>query len=262
MANFQNNALTDTGRSLLAHVGMGAVFTPTRVVLGSGYMPAGKTPRTMAAVANPVKSLPINRKKRTNDAKLIVGGVYSNQDITTEWKFRELALYAKAVYEDGTEVAECLYSYGNAGDSADTMPAYTSGQPVERQMDLVAYIGNDAKVDLTIASGVYLTREEAEELVETIFEYASKSFTGVISANWFGDAAPFTQTVTINGILPTMRQVHIKPVYSSDNEIRIKENNAWNMINDANVTAENSITFTCFKKKPDTAINISVEVTA
>lgn len=97
MAKFQNNAITDNGRALLSHVQMGAVFTPTKIVLGSGYIPPGKTARTMTEVASPVKELPITKKQRTNDAKAIFGGVYSNQDITQDWYFRELALYAKAV---------------------------------------------------------------------------------------------------------------------------------------------------------------------
>ena len=168
MANFQNNAITDVGRSLLSHIQMGAVFTPTKIVVGSGYMPPGKTARTMTDVVTPVKNLAINKKERTNDAKAIFGGVYSNQDISKDWYFRELALYAKAVYPDGTEIPECLYSYGNAGDQADLMPAYTSGQPVERQMDLVVYVGNDAKVDLTIESGVYMTKEQAENLISEV----------------------------------------------------------------------------------------------
>lgn len=168
MANFQNNAITDNGRTLLSHVQMGAAFTPTKIVVGSGYMPPGKTARTMTAVVTPVKNLTINKKERTNDGKAIFGGVYSNQDIAQDWHFRELALYAKAVYDDGREIAEVLYSYGNAGDQADLMPAYASGQPVERQMDLVVYVGNDSKVDLTIESGVYLTREQLEEALKDV----------------------------------------------------------------------------------------------
>lgn len=168
MANFQNNDITDGGRVLLSHVHMGAVFTPTRIVLGSGTIPAGKTARTMTAVVTPVKELTINKKQRTPDGMFIVGGVYSNQDITQDWHFRELALYAKAVYPDGQEIAEVLYSYGNAGSIADLMPAYTTGQVVEREMSLVVYIGSDAKVDLTIESNVYVTQNQVTEILESI----------------------------------------------------------------------------------------------
>lgn len=165
MANFQNNAITDSGRNLLSHVQMGAVFTPTKIVLGSGYLSGGTTPRTATAVVTPVKTLTINKKKRANDGTVTIGGMYSNRDVSEDFYFRELALYAKAVYGDGREIAEVLYSYGNAGDAAELMPAYSSGQPVERQMDLVVYIGNDSKVNLAIESGVYITVDQLMEYV-------------------------------------------------------------------------------------------------
>ena len=168
MANFQNNAITDAGRNLLSHVQMGAVFEPTRIVLGSGYLPAGTTTRTITAVVTPVKTLTINKKKRANDGTVTIGGVYSNQDVSTSFYFRELGLYAKATYEDGTEVPEVLYSYGNAGDAAELMPAYSSGRPVERQMDIVTYIGNDTAVNLTIDSGVYVTQGELNEAIQSV----------------------------------------------------------------------------------------------
>lgn len=171
MANFSNNAITDAGRGLFAEVQAGAVFIPTRIVIGSGEMPAGKTPKTMTAVASPVASLAINKKERTPDGKAIYGGVYSNRDITTAFYFRELALYAKAEYRDENgnvlrSVPEVLYSYGNAGSTADFMPAYSTNTVVERQMDLVVYVGNDTAIDLTIESGIYVTRDEFDLAME------------------------------------------------------------------------------------------------
>lgn len=171
MSNFSNNAITDVGRSLFAEVQAGAVFIPTRIVIGSGELPSGKTPATMTAVVTPVASLSINKKERTPDGKAIYGGVYSNKDITEPFYFRELSLYAKAEYRDATgavtkTVPECLYSYGNAGSSADYMPAYSTSTVVERQMDLVVYVGNDTQIDLTIASGVYVTMERFMNAIE------------------------------------------------------------------------------------------------
>lgn len=171
MGNFSNNAITDVGRSLFAEVQAGAVFIPTRIVIGSGEMPTGKTSATMTAVVTPVASLTINKKERTPDGKAIYGGVYTNKDITEAFYFREIALYAKAEYRDDTgavvrTVPECLYSYGNAGSSADYMPAYSTSTVVERQMDLVVYVGNDTQIDLTIDSGVYVTREEFLQAME------------------------------------------------------------------------------------------------
>lgn len=171
MGNFSNNAVTDVGRNLFSEVQAGAVFIPTRIVIGSGELPSGKTPATMTDVVSPVASLTINKKERTPDGKAIYGGVYSNKDITTAFYFRELALYARAEYRDESgaviqTVPECLYSYGNAGVSADYMPAYSTSTVVERQMDLVVYVGNDTVIDLTVESGVYVTREEFLQAME------------------------------------------------------------------------------------------------
>lgn len=164
MGNFSNNTITDVGKMLLADVQAGAVFTPTRIVMGSGSMPGGATTQSMTAVITPVRSLAINKKKRTPDGKCVFGGVYTNEQVTAPFYFRELALYAKAVYhnEDGSvksETAETLYSYGNAGATADYMPAYSTSTVVEKQMDLVVWVGNDAQVDLTIESAVYVAHE-------------------------------------------------------------------------------------------------------
>ena len=160
MGSFKNNALTDAGRVLLGDVQMGAVFTPTKLVIGSGQLPPGETPRTLKQVVSPVIELAPNKKRRANDGTFVVGGLYTNEKIKEDFYFRELALYAKAVWQDGRESTEVLYSYGNAGDLADFMPSYSSGTPVERQIDLSVYIGNDAKVDLTIASGMYVSIQE------------------------------------------------------------------------------------------------------
>lgn len=173
MGNFSNNSITDVGKMLLADVQAGAVFVPTRIVIGSGSMPSGATANGMTDVITPVKSLAINKKKRTPDGTCVFGGVYTNEEVTAPFYFRELALYAKAVYlnEDGSvksETAETLYSYGNAGATADYMPAYSTSTVVEKQMDLVVWVGNDAQVDLTIESGVYVTREQAVTNLEFI----------------------------------------------------------------------------------------------
>ena len=171
MGNFSNNAITDVGRSLFAEVQAGAVFIPTKIVVGSGELPSGKTPATMTDVVVPVANLTINKKERTPDGKAIYGGVYTNKDISTSFYFREIALYARAEYRDENgnvtqAVPECLYSYGNAGSTADFMPAYSTSTVVERQMDLVVYVGNDTTIDLTIESGVYVTREEFLQAME------------------------------------------------------------------------------------------------
>lgn len=177
MASF-NNAITENGRLMLAHAQAGAVLIPTRIVIGSGNIPAGKTPATMDAVVTPVKELTINKKEAAPDGKYIIGGVYRNADISTAFYFRELAVFMRAEYRDANgavtqNVPEVLYSYGNSGTTADYMPAYSTSTVVEKQIDLVVWVGNSATVDLTIESGVYLTRDNLDKVFEDFKEELS-----------------------------------------------------------------------------------------
>lgn len=169
MAKF-NNAITENGRLLLAHAQAGAVLIPTKIVLGSGNIPAGQTPASMTAVVTPVKELAVNKKEAVPDGKYVIGGVYNNADISEAFYFRELAVFMRAEYRDATgavtqTVPEVLYSYGNSGTTADYMPAYSTSTVVEKQIDLVVWVGNTATVDLTIESGVYLTRETLDQVL-------------------------------------------------------------------------------------------------
>lgn len=179
MGSFSNLAVTQNGQLLLSHVHAGAVLIPTKIVIGSGALPAGTTTDLMSAEVAPVKELTINKVNRSNDGKVTFGGMYSNGEISTPFYFRELSLHCRGEYRDTSgnvtkALDEVLFVYGNAGDTADYMPAYDSGQPVERQIDLVVYIGNSAAVSLEVSSGLAITKEEFENHV-TEFEKFKKS---------------------------------------------------------------------------------------
>lgn len=162
MSSFYDNNVTDVGRLLLGDIQMGASFVPTKIVIGKGYMPAGKTTRTMTDVAEVVKELQLNKAMKNPNGDAIFGAIFTNEDIQQAFYYRELAMYAKGVYfnaEGGVdhETEEVLYSYGNAGDNAELIPAYGTGTVVERQLDLLVYIGNDTQVSLTVETGLYVT---------------------------------------------------------------------------------------------------------
>lgn len=206
MAQFSNNSITEIGRLLLADVQAGGQLQATKIVIGSGYIPGGKTARTMTTVVAPVKELVINKKERTNDGKVIYGGAFSNRDITTAFYFREFALFARVIYraEDGTITRmgdEALYSYGNAGASADLIPAYSTTTVVEKQMDLVTYVGNDTAVDMTIESGVYATQDQlAEEIAKSLDNIDCGFFTDTPSPVAVHNALPTAHsTMNVDG---------------------------------------------------------------
>ena len=178
MSVFINNNITDLGRILLAAAQTGAVFEATRIVMGSGYMPSRATARTMTSVVLPVVELQINKKKLSGDGKVTFGGMYTNETITEAFYFREFALYARVKHpatdtSEETYSDEVLYSYGNAGDSADLMPAHGSGTAIEKQMDIVTWVGNDIQIDLTVESGMYITPDNITMYLD---EYAKKQW--------------------------------------------------------------------------------------
>lgn len=211
MGVFKDNAITDSGRWLLSHIEMGAIFVPTKIVMGSGMLPAGTTTRTIKDVVSPEKILPITKRRRGNDGTVTVGGMYTNQDVTTDFYFRELALYARADNLDGSVAAEeCLYSYGNAGSTADLMPAYSSGQPVEREIDIVAIIGNDAKVDLTIESGTNMSVKMAQEMAIGIGW--SQSFPLTIPAAGWAETEETPYKYTLDIALDAAKEAHTPAV--------------------------------------------------
>jgi len=81
--------------------------------------------------------------------------------------------------------------------------------------------------------------------------------TTTITTTWAGSVAPYTQTITVSGVTSNDKPV-ISPIYSTTNATAILEKTAWNLISKIE-TGANSITVTCFEKKPVTAINIQIK---
>lgn len=84
------------------------------------------------------------------------------------------------------------------------------------------------------------------------------SYTASLSTTWTGTSAPYTQSISISGILSTDKP-HITPVYSTTNATAILEKKAWNCISKA-VTSAGKITFTCFEEKPTQELSLQIEV--
>ena len=220
MSSFVDNVVTNAGAQLLSEVLLGAKLQPTKIVMGSGYIPSGQTSKTLTAVVTPEAELEIVKKERVDATHVVVGGVFSNDEVENDFYFRELGLYCKAVKEDGTVLPEVLYSYGNAGDAADLIAAYTTGTAIERQIDLLTYVGNDTNVDLSISSGAYVTMADLKSMLDNLqagsglppndmqtFTAASTesgiklSFKGPENSYLYGDAAGDTLACVPDGFM-------------------------------------------------------------
>ena len=83
-------------------------------------------------------------------------------------------------------------------------------------------------------------------------------YSTTIPVNWTGTGAPYTQDVTVTGILETDTP-HIMPVYSDDIDTALSQVEAWSMVSMAQIGAD-KITFICFEDYPTVEVPIQVEV--
>lgn len=86
-----------------------------------------------------------------------------------------------------------------------------------------------------------------------------KPFTATLTANnWVGDTVPYTQSIGIEGILSTDAP-HIGLVPSDDTDTALAQEESWGYVS-RGVTADGSITFTCYEDKPQVDIQLQIEV--
>lgn len=80
----------------------------------------------------------------------------------------------------------------------------------------------------------------------------------ITTTSWTGSAAPYTQSVTVPGIIETDTP-NITQCFYYDLPTSIVQKEAWNMVSRA-YSGDGTITFVCFEEKPAIDINIQIEV--
>lgn len=170
MAGLHDMIYTESGENLLADIiAKEATLDITKIVVGKGYVPEGKNIAQMEAIVDPVVELPIKKKEKTEErSEIIIGTEFNNVTVQEGFHYRELGVYAKGVYPDGSESEETLYIYGNSGDSAEYIPAHSGSVVVEKRIDVIVYVGGKTNVSLEVAEAFYTTKEELEEAVQKL----------------------------------------------------------------------------------------------
>ena len=159
MAAFINNDITVAGLIVLAKGSAGEQIKYTRIVLGDGYLEEGQTPRSLTDVVSPKAAIDITKLKVNSDGTVAVGGVFSNDQTSDGFYYRELGLYAE---DPDPEVGEVLYCYGNCGDLAEWIPPTGGSTIVEKTIDIITVIGTASKVTAYIPADAYATKEDYE----------------------------------------------------------------------------------------------------
>ncbi len=172
MAGLYDMVYTDEGAKLVAGIlAEEAKLDMTKIVVGKGYMPDGKGLGQMEAMVQPVADLPIKKKERMGDeSEIVIGTMFDNTEMAESFFYRELGVFAKAVHPDGSESKEVLYMYGNAGDSAEYIPAHSGNTVVEKKIDIVVYVGRKTNVVLEVAEAFFVTKEEVAAAFDSILD--------------------------------------------------------------------------------------------
>ena len=159
MAAFINNDITAAGLLVLAKGVAGKQINYTKIVLGDGYLEEGQTPRSLTGVVSPKAVIDITKLKVNTDGTVAVGGIFTNDQTSDGFFYRELGLYAE---DPDPAVGEVLYCYGNCGDLAEWIPPTGGATIVEKTIDIITVIGTASNVTAYIPADAYATKLDYE----------------------------------------------------------------------------------------------------
>ena len=151
--------------------------------------------------------------------------------------------------------------YDSVSEMKESNAAATSA--AKQAVNTATNAQNVATAAAATADGIAATANNAQSIATNAQNVANTKATvtkieTALTANWIGDAAPYTQTVAVDGILETDTP-HISPAYSDTLETAIAQKEAWSMVSKA-VTGGGTVTFTCFEDVPSVEIPIVIEV--
>lgn len=160
MSTFTLNSITVKGLNVIAKLIAGSTLEFTRIAIGDGAMPSGKTPLTVTDLSHRLFDVPIDSVTSGGNGEATVTGIFSNDDCDTGFFYRELGLFAK----DPASGAEILYCYGNAAADAEWISPSGASSLIEKKVKIVTLVGNAETVKAQIASGLYETKENVAKI--------------------------------------------------------------------------------------------------
>ena len=156
MANFDRRGMTQAGINLTGKAIGGATIQFTKLVLGDGEM-TGEI-LDLQGVVSPKQNVDVTRIER-NDNQCTVGGELLTKSVKQGFFWRECGLYAM-----DPDVGEILYNYAYS-TKPDYIAASDSGMMEEILVSMVATVGSNTNVDVTIDTSMVLTTKKEFNLL-------------------------------------------------------------------------------------------------
>ena len=103
-----------------------------------------------------------------------------------------------------------------------------------------------------------VNKKYAEEYAKDYADSLHKLFSVNLPTSGWSASAPYTQTVSVSGILSSDTP-HYGVDYSSNAETALAQKEAFAMVDDLD-TSNGSVKFTCFEEKPEVDLTIQLEV--
>lgn len=158
MASFSSFKLTSKGLDLEYKAQMGKSLKFTKFELGDGEL--GLTPiKELTSLKHTVLSRNITKLEK-NNSKVTIGFMLDNKELTEGFYWKEIGIFA----EDPDTKEEILFMYSTAGETADYIPAFNSGNMLEKYIDVDILLSDVEEVQATIESSlVYVTNQDFEK---------------------------------------------------------------------------------------------------
>ena len=184
----------------------------------------------------------------------IVSNTVGNLAPRTNWEQTDPT---KADYLKGRDALEMLIQKTGEDAKTEAIDAANQAKTAADNAKTAADNAQSSADDALTAAGNAL--QESKKYTEDYCDSKCLSFAVTLTKNdWTGDAAPYKQTIGIEGILGTDRP-HYGPIYSEDTATMLAEKEAWLLVDDLD-TADGSVTFTCLEDKPQTSVAVQMEV--
>lgn len=146
--------LTDAGKSMLMRCIGGETITFTRFKIGNG---SGEP--SLTDIVNPLLEFGIASINTDNSGYVELNGRFASEDITSDFRWTELGLFARI----GDE-AEQLYAYVCDMENASMLKTGSSDVMIEQSVSVVVAVGTAQNVTaLVSASALYVSKQNFDE---------------------------------------------------------------------------------------------------